>query len=416
MELGPVFRALVYNRARFWLITVEVALTLAIVVNCVNLVLEQRSRFLRPSGIDEENIIVLTLEPFSPSYQDGDYLNAARARDLEKLRALPGVRAATGISAIPLSGGGSSTGRKAEGAKGDSLPTPYFEVTDGALETLGVHLIAGRNFQRGEYRNWYDEEGEIHDAPVILTKKLADAFYPKGDALGKRITSGGDAKSSNLVVGIIERMHNSWPQAETVEGRVMLAPALPGDARLIRYLVRTQPGARKAVLASIDDALLKVDSGRIVTHETMEEIKRRTYGGELALIKILTSVVVLLVLVTAFGIVGLTSFSVSQRRRQIGTRRALGATRRDILRYFLLENWLVTGSGLVLGFGLAWALNYALAQVTAIPGATAPSVPKLDWPLLAGGMLLLWASGLLAALVPALRATRVAPVVATRTV
>jgi putative ABC transport system permease protein len=407
MEIGPVFRALVYNRARFWLITVEVALTLAIVVNCVNLVLDLRKTFLRDSGMAEEDIIAVSIEPFSPAYQDASFLEAARERDLERLRALPGVRAATAISAVPLSGGGSATGRKAEGAKGDSLTAPFFEVTDGAIDTLGVKLVAGRNFEPGEYRSWTDESGEEHERPVIITQAFADKLYPKGDALGKRITDG-DGISSDVIVGIVERMHNSWPMAKSIEGQVMLMPGQPEDKRFIQYLVRAQPGARAAVLAAVDDLLLKVDGGRIVTKHTLDEIKRETYGNGLNMIKILSAVVILLVLVTAFGIVGLTSFSVSQRRRQIGTRRALGASRQDILRYFLLENWLVTGSGLALGLGLAWALNYVLAKVA--------EAPKLDWSLLAGGMLLLWVSGLLAALAPARRATRVAPVVATRTV
>src|SRR6185436_32762 len=168
------------------------------------------------------------------------------------------------------------------------------------------------------------------------------------------------------------------------------------------------PGARKTVMAALEDTLLKVDPGRIVTVKSLEEYKANTYNSDTGLMKILGGVVVLLVAVTAFGIVGLTSFSVSQRRRQIGTRRALGATRQDILRYFLLENWLVTGSGLVLGLGLAWALNYGLAKLS--------ESPKLDWMLLGGGMLLLWLSGIVAALAPALKATKVAPVVATRTV
>ena len=203
-------------------------------------------------------------------------------------------------------------------------------------------------------------------------------------------------------------MQNSWPNAEQMNGSAMLLPGQPEDKRFSRYMVRTEPGARDSVMKGIDDMLLKVDAGRIVTVRTMEAVKRRTYGGELGLIKILGSVVILLVAVTVFGIVGLTSFSVSQRRRQIGTRRALGASRQDILRYFLLENWLVTGTGLALGLALAYGLNYGLAKLA--------EAPKLDWKLLAGGMVLLWVSGILAALAPALRATRVPPVVATRTV
>ncbi len=408
MEFGPVFRALFYNRARFWLITVEVALTLAVVANCVNLVMDQRAKYLLPTGLDEENLVVLSVEPFAKAYQDPGFLHQARARDLERLRAFPGVRDATAMSAIPLSGGGSATGRKTEGAKGDSITAPYFEVSDHALQTLGVKLVAGRPFEAGEYHDWGDAEGEEHDRPAIVTQKLADKLFPGGGALGKRIVSGGDSKSSNLIVGILDTMHNSWPGAESISGQAMLLPGQPEQDRRIRYLVRTQPGARAGVMAGADDMLLKVDPGRIITVRSLADVKRRTYGNSLSLIKILTSVVVLLVVVTVFGIVGLTSFSVSQRRRQIGTRRALGATREDILRYFLLENWLVTGTGLTLGLGLAWALNYALAKLS--------QAPKLDWTLLGGGMLLLWVSGLLAALAPALRATRVAPVVATRTV
>src|SRR6187455_1964800 len=110
MDFGPIFRALIYNRARFWLITLEVALTLAIVANCVNLTLDLRHKVLAPTGYDEPNLVVLYAQPFAPAYQDENYLHQARARDLERLRALPGVKAATAISAVPLSGGGSATG------------------------------------------------------------------------------------------------------------------------------------------------------------------------------------------------------------------------------------------------------------------------------------------------------------------
>jgi putative ABC transport system permease protein len=115
-----------------------------------------------------------------------------------------------------------------------------------------------------------------------------------------------------------------------------------------------------------------------------------------------------MIIVTSLGIVGLTSFSVSQRIREIGTRRALGATRAAILRYFLLENWLITTLGLTIGTLLTVVLNYVLAQYA--------EAPKIDWVLMAGGATVLWAAGLFAALFPALRATTVAPEIATRTV
>jgi putative ABC transport system permease protein len=119
-------------------------------------------------------------------------------------------------------------------------------------------------------------------------------------------------------------------------------------------------------------------------------------------------VIVLLVLVTSLGIVGLTSFSVAERTRQIGTRRALGARRTDILAHFLLENWLITTMGLSLGVALAYGLNIGL--LSAVSGA------KLSGALVVSGVFVLWLAGLLATLAPALRAARISPAIATRNV
>jgi putative ABC transport system permease protein len=140
----------------------------------------------------------------------------------------------------------------------------------------------------------------------------------------------------------------------------------------------------------------------------MREVKAATYGNLDATIRILAGVCVLLILVTTLGIIGLTSFSVANRTHEIGTRRALGATRLSIVRYFLVENWLITTCGLSLGVVLTYALSYCLAELA--------DIPRIGWPVVAFGMLGLWIAGLAAALAPALRGASVPPVVATRTV
>jgi len=122
----------------------------------------------------------------------------------------------------------------------------------------------------------------------------------------------------------------------------------------------------------------------------------------------MTAVILLVVFVTGIGILGLTSLSVTERTRQIGTRRALGATRRDILVHFLLENWMVTTVGLALGVVFAYALNFLLVSHV--------SDAKMDWRLIAIGILLLWVNGIAATLFPALRAMAVSPAIATRSV
>jgi putative ABC transport system permease protein len=113
MELGPIFRALMHNPTRFWLITVEVALTLAIVVNCVAIILEQRELLTRPSGLDEPNLVVVTTDPFATDFAEDEFIDVVRDEDLRRLRALPGVRAAAAIDYLPLAGGGAITGLRA---------------------------------------------------------------------------------------------------------------------------------------------------------------------------------------------------------------------------------------------------------------------------------------------------------------
>ena len=124
--------------------------------------------------------------------------------------------------------------------------------------------------------------------------------------------------------------------------------------------------------------------------------------------RMLAIVMGLVITITALGIVGIVSFSVAQRQRQIGTRRAVGARRHHILRYFLVENWLVTTGGIVLGLALSFALNHLLV--------TEYNLPKLDPLYLPLVVLGLWGVGLLAAAGPARNAMAIDPAIATRTV
>ena len=114
-----------------------------------------------------------------------------------------------------------------------------------------------------------------------------------------------------------------------------------------------------------------------------------------------------LLLITASGIVGMASLWVNQRRKQIGVRRAIGARKADILRYFLVENVLITTGGIVAGIGLALALNNFLVSEL--------SIPRLPVAYLLGTMAVMWVLGLLAVLGPAWRAAAVPPAIATRT-
>jgi putative ABC transport system permease protein len=119
-------------------------------------------------------------------------------------------------------------------------------------------------------------------------------------------------------------------------------------------------------------------------------------------------VISLLIGLTALVIVGLSSFHVTQRTKQIGTRRALGATRTDIIREFMLENWLITTAGAVVGAILTVVVAYWLE--------VSFELPRLDWRLLPAGIGILWVLSSLAVIEPARRAASVPPAVATRSI
>jgi len=137
-------------------------------------------------------------------------------------------------------------------------------------------------------------------------------------------------------------------------------------------------------------------------------MRDRRYRGERALAWLLVSVTVFLLGVTASGIVGMASLWVNLRRKQIGVRRALGATRGDIVRYFLTENLLITSAGIAVGVLAAWGLNGVLMSEL--------SVPRLPLEYLAVGVLLMLLLGVIAVLGPALRAAQLSPALATRSV
>lgn len=421
LEVGPILRAMKRSKTRFGLIVLEVALSLAIVANCVTLILDARRSMARPSGFDDQALISVRSAPFDPAFREAGYLDNGVKQDLELLRSLPGVRAATNSRFLPWQGGGSSFEVRPQGSKGEMLRTQVYNADEGTFATLGVEVVEGRDFTREEVERETLRLRELFNAPrpqgadgrrlepfsqdVVISRALARLAFGEGSALGKLLEDNeGD---TYRVVGIIDRFYNpyGWPIHEYVVFFPATSRSFEGGAP---YLLRAEAGRTSELVKAVEERLLAANDGRNLRVRTITEIKRGFFGQQRFLVTAMTIVIVLLVLVASLGIVGLTSFSVTERTRQIGTRRALGARRRDILRYFLLENWLLTSLGLGIGCVLAYGLNVALMS--------AVSEARLSGGLLAAGVLLLWAAGLIATLAPARRAARISPAIATRNV
>jgi putative ABC transport system permease protein len=404
MRLHPIASALGRNKTGLILIALQIALTLAIVVNSLFIILQRLDKMGRPSGLDEANMFSFRNAPFVAA-REPDL--AGLAADLAALRGMPGVVDATASNSVPLSNGGWSNGvtRKPPDPSGSGksdAPTAVFLVDEHGLNTLGVKLVAGRNFGPEELIAQVPNR-QFEPGVVIVSQALADKLFPDGNALGQTIYAFG--QKPQTIIGIVERLQSAWPTWKDTEN-ALLAPGLVTDER---YVVRTQPGQLDAVMRDVEARLRAVNDQRVV-HDVQDfrQIRAAAYRRDRAMAIMLISVIVALLVITGLGIVGMASFWVTSRTKQIGTRRALGARRRDVTRYFQVENLMITGVGLAAGALLAYGFNFWLMQ--------AYELPRLAWYYVPLGALALIALGQGAVLGPALRGAGVPPAVATRSV
>jgi putative ABC transport system permease protein len=406
MPFGPIFATLRRHRTAAALIILEFALTFAIVCNAVFLIRERVSRMQRPSGIAEAELV--RIEVSSAGVETSKSLVQ---EDLAALSAIPGVRKAASSLWLPF---GHSQRQSGVGAApdqvDDGLNVTRYPGSEGLLETLGVQLVAGRDFTRDEY---VDEQVMRKSAggPIIITRAVAERLWPGQNALGRElyITARYMHDLPLRVIGIIDQLVR--PAEPYGPGNYVHSVVVPvrEESGLINYVLRTDPDRRAEVLAAAVSTLEKASRGRIITaQETVEEMRAEYYQADRAMAWLLVVVCGALLVITALGIVGLASFWVQQRTKQIGIRRALGATRGQILVYFQAENFLLATLGIALGVVLAYGINLLLMDRY--------ELARLPVQFLGLGAITLWLLGQLAVLAPALRAAAVPPAVATRTV
>jgi putative ABC transport system permease protein len=404
MDIRPILSAMLRNPTGAVLVALQVAITLAALCNAGFIVEQRLERMDRPTGYDHDNVVtaqVVGMDPYS--------LTGARvAEDLRALRAMPGVIAASATPQVPLSGGGFGWGyrRSAEPEDPRRAQTSMVLVDEQSLDAYGLRLVAGRWFQPEEIGSvsGFQQLSAFKADGIVISRAMADAMFPEGNALGQPIYDAFGAMTT--IIGIVERAQGYFLHSDTAENTAFL-PALLTDGGLQSYVIRTEPGRSAEVQRDVEAVLLAANPRRMVREvRTLADVRDETYRNDHAMAVTLLAVMGLLVAVTILGLFGLTSFNVSRRRKQIGTRRALGARRGDILRHFLVESWIVTTAGAVVGVGLAVALSVWLVHEF--------ELPKLDWRYVPVGIIALWVIGQLATVGPARRAAATEPAIATR--
>ena len=402
MQIQPILATLKRHKLIATLLALLVALTCAIVCNVAFMIHRQGKLVDVDSGVAGNALVVIE----SVSLGKDENPIAQHQTDLAALRAIPGVEGAAVVGGLPFSGSDWTMGVPTSPDADSSVDAGGYWGSPGELATLGLKLVAGRDFRADEYVPLDSGQGMggiDHVAAAIITQTLAWGLFPGQNALGKLIYPG---KGATRIVGIVERLVQPNPGSGTDNGLSMLLPLQP-DGRDVSYVLRTAPQDRAQVLKQASAALSRLDDDRVLMHQrTFTEMRASYFQRNRSMIDLLIASALGLMFVTAIGIAGLANFWVQQRTRSIGIRRAVGATRGDVLHYFQTENFLIVTLGVVLGAMLAIGINLALMRYF--------QLPRLPLWYLPVGAVALWILGQLAVLAPALRAANVPPVVATR--
>ena len=407
MDIRPILSTLRRHKTAAALIIVEIALACAIICNAIYLIDRRLDHMARPSGTVEDEIVRIQM----PSIDDSGNIDrkAAIDRDLAALRAVPGVRHVATVTQIPYGNSSSTSGVRlsADQANNTLLASPYLG-SEALLDTFGLQLVAGRRFNVDEFINMAELEraGDAARVPaVIINRAMAERLFPGEDAVGKQIYSWGTAPIP--VVGVVDTL--AMPNDSTGPGNATMLLPIRDDQNGINYVIRTDSAQRRQVLEAGVAALTRIDPDRVaVNSDLLSDLREKYYREDRAMARLLVVVCVALLIVTALGIVGLASFWVQQRNKQIGIRRALGATRSQILRYFQIENFLLATIGIVLGMLFAYGLNQMLMSRY--------ELGRLPLMYLPAGAITLWLLGQIAVYWPARRAASVPPAVATRSI
>jgi putative ABC transport system permease protein len=406
MQIQPILAALKKHRLATVLIALEIALACAVLCNACFLIASRFAAMHIQSGVDESSLGFIALQGFDPKQaHDLD------ARVIAGLGAIPGVESVHMINSVPFGMQAGAMGITLDQAGKQFRGVPEFYLGDpGTPEALGLKLVAGRLPSADDYQPIL--KGYLPTSSnVLIPRALAEHLWPGENPLGKQFWTG---KSQFRVIGVVAHLSVQQYDEEGEHGAewTVFVPTLPPASLLAgTYLIRANPRDLNRVMVEAKAAIAKIAPEAVVDQEwsdTLPALRTKFFKNDRAMAGLLVGVVVALLGVTAFGIVGLASFWVAQRRKQIGIRRALGATRADILRYFQTENFLIVTFGIVLGVVLAIGINIALMKFF--------EVPRLPLWYLPVGVVVLWLLGQLAVLVPALRAAAVPPVVATRSV
>lgn len=410
MEIRPIISSLMRNKTGPLLVAIQIAISLAILANALHIVNVRLAVAARPSGLADEHSL-FHLQARNLHTADHNLQLATQKQQAAILRAVPGVTSVARVNMIPLSRNGSTT--TVATARGDDRvegESGFYNAPDSIVQTWGLKLVEGRDFLPTEITEVDSSVEDDSPKHILITKALAARLWPDASSyVGKPVYFGrGDNATEARVVGVIERLQTQRAElAPSAEQNVVSPVRSSGSVSYSVFTIRAEPGQRDRVMKEAEEAISKKSGFPVLVRmKTFDDVRTDRYRADVALSWMLITVSVLLLLITASGIVGMASLWVQQRRKQIGVRRALGARRVDILRYFLTENVMITTCGVSAGLLAAVGLNQLLVSKL--------EMARLPLPYMFGGAAVFFLLGVIAVYGPAWRAASISPAMATR--
>ncbi len=392
------------NRLRGLLVIGEVAVSFVLLIGAGLLINSFfHLRKLEP-GFRVDHLLTMKVDLSEVKYPDRERRAVFFDEVIQRVRALPGVQSAAVAGNLPLTYNGDSMNISVEGVPDpppDQRPDVIFRATGpGYFGTMAIPIIRGRDFT--------DQDKADSKNVVVISEKTAQHFWPGQDPIGRRLKPGSSTSNTpwREVIGVVKDVRQNdfiaAPKMQMYFTYRQLKDLAP-SALVVRTSIEPL-----SLAASVRDAIWSVDKDQTVADiDTMEHIVAEAVARQRFSMLLLSLFATLALLLASVGIYGVMSYSVAQRTHEIGIRIALGARRGDVLQMTIKQGLKLVGTGMILGLAAAFLLTRVLQ--TLLFGIS-PTDPVTFF----GISLVLLAVAILASYIPALRATKVDPLVALR--
>lgn len=388
------------------LLVAQIAIAFTLLI-CAGLLIHSFWRLQQVNpGFDPHNVLTFRLSLPTAKYAENSQIESFYQRLQERLKVSPGVTSASAVSVLPLSGQNSAVGFSIDGVPTEANnPFPHESflriVRPGYFRTLGIPLLQGRDF---------DERDLLTGKPVvIINETLARKYFPDQNPLGRRINPSFAIDDRGIqmreIIGVVKDVQHA--SLSEPAGAECYASHLQVPAQTMTTVLRTAQDPR-ALMGIVRKEVAALDADLPVYNDkTLEDYLALSVAQPRFNTMLLTFFAGVALLLTAIGLYGVMSYTVSQHTREIGIRLALGAQKRDVLTFVVGQGMLLTLLGIGIGIGAAFALTRLLREFLFGVSAADP----LTFGVVA---ILLAVIALLACYIPARRATRVDPMIALR--